>query len=63
MKYTLKQWKEKIAGEIEFVDDRPLSAKLISYALRIIDKRFGEEEANKAIEEFGLEQFGWRKGG
>ena len=61
MKYTLSQWRMIIQNEVEFVDVKPYSHNIISTALRGISDGFGDAKANKAIEDFGLEELGWKK--
>lgn len=61
MTKTLKEWREDIHREVNFVDIKIYSHNIISIALRAIAKNFGASEANKAIEDFGLETLGWHK--
>ena len=50
-----------IENEIEFVDLKPYSHNLISMRLSMISKLGGVKEANKTIDELGLEDLGWRR--
>ena len=59
--YPISYWKKSIRDEVPFVDVKPYSHNLINLALQNIANAFGDEEANKAIEEFGLERLGWAK--
>ena len=36
---------------------------VIRLTLGLVEDRYGKEEANKLIDEFGLEAFGWKKVG
>jgi hypothetical protein len=58
---SLKDWRETIESEVDFVDVKPYSHNIISLALQAISKMWGKEEANKAIDEFQLEDLGWKK--
>lgn len=61
MSKTLQEWKEVIEREVYYVDVKPYSHNIISLALNAIARDFGNKEANKAIDEFGLGEYGWRK--
>jgi hypothetical protein len=58
---TLSELRESIDDEVEFVDVKPYSHNIISLTLSIIAKQFGKEAANNAIEDYGLEKYGWKK--
>ena len=53
----------RIAKEVEYIDVKPYSHNIISLALGQVSQELGSEYADELIEEFGLENFGWRKGG
>ena len=59
MKRRLKQLRDRIDREVDYVDIKPYSHNIISLTLQTIDKEFGRKEANKALIEFGLEDLGW----
>ena len=50
-----------IEDEMEFVDIKTYSHNIISIRLSMISKLGGVKEANRVIEELGLEDLGWRK--
>ncbi len=50
-----------IENEMEFVGLKPYSHNLISIRLKRIADLGGVKEANKTINELGLEDLGWRK--
>jgi len=56
---TLAEWREAIGTAV--AKDGPYSHNIISLSLMAIASRFGRTEANKAIEDFNLENLGWRK--
>jgi hypothetical protein len=56
---TLKDWRAVIEREEPYVDVKPYSHNIISIALQAIAKDWGQEKANKAIRDFGLEKLGW----
>ena len=60
-RWTLKRWREKIEEQVPWVDIKPYSHNIIGISLGAIDKNYGRTEANKAIEDFGLEVLGWSK--
>ena len=59
MNTELEELREEIKAEKRFVDKKPYSHNIINMALRIIADKFGKEEANKAVRDFGLEKLGW----
>ena len=61
--HTLKEWLDTIGDEVEFIDVKPYSHNIISVALGAIAKEYGDQSANEAIDQFGLEDYGWRKDG
>lgn len=54
---------EKIEECLETLDLKPYSATIINLRLRSVANKLGKSEADKLIDEFGLEQRGWKKGG
>jgi len=58
---TLQDWRDGIEREIDYGDVRPYSHNIINTSLQAIAEKFGQAEANKAIEDFGLEELGWHK--
>ncbi len=60
-KRLLNGLRDKIEAEVEFIDVKPYSHNIVSLCLRAIAERFGIKEANEAIEDFGLEDYGWEK--
>jgi len=58
---TLEELREKIEDEVPYVDVKPYSHNIIGLLLSQIAKEHGRAEANKAIEDFGLEELGWSK--
>ena len=58
---TIKDWRKTIEREADYVDVKPYSHNIISLALGTIVKLGGVDEANRAIEDFGLEDLGWSK--
>lgn len=61
MQKSLQDWRDTIESEAGFVDIRPYSHNIVSLALRAISKEFGKNEANKAVDDFGLSELGWKK--
>jgi hypothetical protein len=61
MSMTLGQWRTRIKREAPYVDVKPYSHNIISLVLSAIAKEYGQAEANRAIEDFGLEELGWNK--
>ncbi len=61
MSKSLVEWRKTIQREVDFVDIKQYSHNIVSLALSAIDKHFGIKQANKAIEDFGLEELGWHK--
>ena len=61
MNNTLDDWRDTIEREAPYVDVKPYSHNIIGIALSAIASKWGKEEANKAIEDFGLEELGWTK--
>jgi len=58
---TLEEWRQEIKREVRFVDIKPYSHNIINISLQAIASRFGRDEANKAIRDFHLEEFGWKE--
>ena len=57
----LSEWKDTILREMPFVDVKQYSHNIISLALGAISRGWGNKEANKVIDEFGLTALGWHK--
>jgi len=57
----LKEWRKSIKKEIPYIDIKPYSHNIVSISLQAIAKEYGKQEADKAINDFNLEQFGWKK--
>jgi len=57
----LEEWRQEIKREVRFVDIKPYSHNIINISLQAIASRFGRDEANKAIRDFHLEEFGWKE--
>ena len=60
-KRSLKELKEIIERERDFIGIKPYSHNIISLVLLQISKEYSREEANKCIDEFELEKHGWKK--
>jgi len=52
---------EKIEQWVETIDVRPYSSTLIGLRLASVARHCGNDAANNLIDEFGLEQKGWKK--
>jgi len=52
---------EKIGEEVPFIDVKPFSHNLVGMLLNMLAKQHGQEEANKAIDDYELEELGWSK--
>lgn len=60
-KKSLKELKEIIQREKDFIGIKPYSHNIISLVLLQISQEYGKEEANKCIDEFELSKHGWKK--
>lgn len=60
MKETLNSWLEEIKNETPYINIKPYSHNIISLALKAIAKNFGDDKAQKAIKNFGLDKLGWK---
>ena len=60
-KKTLEELRKDIEEQIPGVDIAPYSHNIISLTLSAIAKSFSKEEANRAIDDFALEELGWKK--
>ena len=58
---TLAEWRDEILRNAPYVGVKSHSHNLISIALQAIAEQFGDEEANKAIDDFHLERKGFSK--
>lgn len=56
---TKEQIIEKIKQEIPFVDIKPFSHNIISLELRLLEKKYGEEEVKNLIKSTKLKDLGW----
>jgi hypothetical protein len=61
MSKSLEELRANIQKEVPYVDIKPFSHNIIGLVLSQIADEFGKVEANKAIEDFGLESLGWVK--
>ena len=61
MPKTLKKLRAEVSREVPWVGTKPYSHNIIGLVLAQIAKEYGDDEANKAIEDFHLEALGWRK--
>jgi hypothetical protein len=58
---TLREWRMVIKRERGDVGIRPYSHNIIMIALQAISRGWGQNKANKAIDDYGLEHLGWSK--
>ena len=58
---SLNEWRAVIDREADCVGVKPYSHNIITLALGAIAKKWGRDEANRAIENFGLEGMGWHR--
>ena len=58
---SLDELREQIERQVPNVGLKPYSNDIIALALSLIERDYGHEEANRAIEDFGLEELGWSK--
>ena len=58
---SLQGEKLRIIHEREWVDIKPYSHNIIAASLRVVASKYGQEEANKLIDECELEKLGWKK--
>ena len=58
-KTNLNDMKIKVLEEIPFIDIKPFSHNIISLELRIIAEEYGQDVANKIIQDFKLDERGW----
>ena len=56
---TLQEIKNKIWGEIPFINKRPYSNNIVGCYLRQIEKHYGQEEVVKLIKNSPLKNLGW----
>ena len=57
----LEESRIMISNHVELLNVSSSHADIINLRLRRIEERFGAKEVNRAIEEFGLDQRGWKK--
>jgi len=60
-KKTLKELKEIIEREKDFIGIKPYSHNIISLVLLQISQEYSRKEANNCIDEFELARHGWKK--
>jgi len=60
-KKTLEEWKEMIAREVPFIGIKEYSHNIVGLALAAVANEYGKKVANDLIDEFNLEDSGWRK--
>jgi hypothetical protein len=60
-KKALKELKDIIAREKDFIGIKPYSHNIISLVLLQISKEYSREVANNCIDEFELAIHGWKK--
>jgi len=58
---SLKKLRGIIRQEVPYVDVKPYSHNIINLTLNFIASKYGKDEANKAIRDFGLSSLGWRE--
>jgi hypothetical protein len=56
---TLREWKNKILEEMQYVDVKPFSHNIITLALQAIDRGWGTARTKTIIKNFGLKNLGW----
>ncbi|MHC4296436.1 MAG: hypothetical protein ACYS7Y_03975 [Planctomycetota bacterium] len=59
--WTLDEYREQIGKNAPWVDRKSHSHNIINLCLLAINENFGKEEANKAIDDYNLEELGWEK--
>ena len=59
MSESLKTLRDSIQCQVDSVDVKSHSHNIISLTLQKIAREFGDDEANKAVTDFGLERLGW----
>ena len=57
----LEEARQKIRDEVGFVDIKPYSHNIIGFVLLSVSKEHGKKQANELIDEFKLEELGWKK--
>ena len=61
MTKTLDEMRAELVLEAQFVDLKPYSHNLVTMMLQDIAKKYGNKEANQAIDDFGLVDKGWKR--
>ncbi len=56
---TLNEFRQQIQDEAEWVDVKPYSHNIVGLLLSQMAEKYGDAEAEKAIEDFGLKHKGW----
>lgn len=57
----LQESYEQIEQELEYLDIKPYSKNIIESRLRAVAHKYGYAEANKLIDDLGLQYYGWKK--
>ena len=57
---TLDEMRAELVLEAQFVDLKPYSHNLVTMILQDIAKKYGNKEANQAIDDFDLTDLGWK---
>ena len=60
-KKSLSELRRVIKKERDYVGLKPYSHNIISLTLMQISKEYGYDQANKCIDDFDLEELGWKK--
>jgi hypothetical protein len=55
--------RERIEQELEYINIKPYSSNIIGLRLASVARKCGKKTADGLIEEFGLETYGYHKGG
>ena len=55
----LNEYRSKILKEIPMVDVKPYSHNIISLLLRGVCEKFGDDESDAIIRQYGLDKMGW----
>jgi hypothetical protein len=56
---SLDYLRQEIDDEVDYIDVKPYSNNIVGLLLSQIAKEYGQDEANRAIRDFGLERKGW----
>jgi hypothetical protein len=61
MTESLEGLRRKIGRQVPQLGRNPYGYHIVSLAVGLIEREYGYAEANRAIEDFGLEELGWSK--